>query len=117
MLAEDSDPLASYLDAAYLDADAQFGASGNSLLPAASNSLAVAPPAAGTGFVTEENVEQGRTYINKCLAEAGFPAPLVLWQPAVQDVVKTVNCIFLLIQQRQKDVNVRAFRIDYVGAS
>jgi hypothetical protein len=59
-------------------------------------------------FVTADNVEQGRTYVNRCLADAGLPSPLTLWQPSAEDVVKTLNCVFMLLQQRQRDMQVGA---------
>ena len=62
------------------------------------------PPA--VHFVTADNVEQGRTYVNRCLADAGLPSPLTLWQPSAEDVVKTLNCVFMLLQQRQRDMQV-----------
>ena len=62
------------------------------------------PPA--VHFVTADNVEQGRTYANRCLADAGLPSPLTLWQPSAEDVVKTLNCVFMLLQQRQRDMQV-----------
>lgn len=67
-------------------------------------SFASAPPV----YATVYNFDQALSDVNTSLLTQGFISePLTLSSTDPKDLVKTVNCLFAILQQRQKDIGDR----------
>ncbi|XP_048323325.2 uncharacterized protein LOC107418512 isoform X1 [Ziziphus jujuba] len=75
--------------------------------------LRPSPPSAFTvgeyAFADVGNLEHCIKYLNQTLVTFGFPASLDLLASDPVSVARTCNCIYALIQQRQRDVEFREF--------
>ncbi|PKU80344.1 hypothetical protein MA16_Dca005875 [Dendrobium catenatum] len=72
--------------------------------------LASGPPALGMGeynFAEAGNLEHCAKYLNQTLVTFGFPASLDLFSTDPVSVARTCNCIYALLQLRQRDVEFR----------
>ncbi|KAL9325970.1 hypothetical protein ACSQ67_006615 [Phaseolus vulgaris] len=58
-------------------------------------------------FADVENLEHCAKYINQSLVTFGFPASLDLFANDPVSIARTCNCIYFLLQQRQRDVEFR----------
>eukprot|EP00249_Psilotum_nudum_P001450 c13918_g1_i1 orf=2-622(-) len=58
-------------------------------------------------FADINNLEHCIKYLNQSLVTFGFPASLDLHSNNPASVVRTCNCIYALLQQRQKDIDYR----------
>ncbi|KAI0518654.1 hypothetical protein KFK09_006090 [Dendrobium nobile] len=68
------------------------------------------PPALGMGeynFAEAGNLEHCAKYLNQTLVTFGFPASLDLFSTDPVSVARTCNCIYALLQLRQRDVEFR----------
>eukprot|EP00899_Mesostigma_viride_P027058 jgi/Mesvir1/7537/Mv19284-RA.2 len=53
------------------------------------------------------NMDQLQSYINRSLAAFGYPSPLQLGSPDAVDISMVCNCLYALLQQRQRDIDYR----------
>ncbi|RXH71587.1 hypothetical protein DVH24_018942 [Malus domestica] len=58
-------------------------------------------------FADVGNLEHCIKYLNKTLVTFGFPASLDLFAKDPVSVARTCNCMYALVQQRQRDVEFR----------
>ncbi|KAG4970108.1 hypothetical protein JHK85_036529 [Glycine max] len=58
-------------------------------------------------FADVENLEHCAKYLNQSLVTFGFPASLDLFANDPVSIARTCNCIYFLLQQRQRDVEFR----------
>ncbi|EYU37331.1 hypothetical protein ABFS82_10G137200 [Erythranthe guttata] len=58
-------------------------------------------------FANLENLDHCAKYLNNTLVTFGFPASLDLFANDPVSVARTCNCIYALLQQRQRDVEFR----------
>ncbi|KAL6525485.1 hypothetical protein OROHE_015792 [Orobanche hederae] len=58
-------------------------------------------------FANLNNLEHCAKYLNNTLVTSGFPASLDLFANDPVSVARTCNCIYALLQQRQRDVEFR----------
>ncbi|KAM7267268.1 hypothetical protein ACFE04_009434 [Oxalis oulophora] len=58
-------------------------------------------------FADTNNLEHCAKYLNQTLVTFGFPASLDLFANDPVSVARTCNCIYTLLQQRQRDVEFR----------
>ncbi|KAK8949059.1 hypothetical protein KSP39_PZI006325 [Platanthera zijinensis] len=68
------------------------------------------PPVPGIGdysFADIENLEHCSKYLNQTLITFGFPASLDLFSTDPVSVARTCNCIYALLQLRQRDAEFR----------
>ncbi|KAL6523378.1 hypothetical protein OROGR_016981 [Orobanche gracilis] len=68
------------------------------------------PPTLGMSeyaFANLNNLEHCAKYLNNTLVTSGFPASLDLFANDPVSVARTCNCIYGLLQQRQRDVEFR----------
>ncbi|KAJ3337903.1 hypothetical protein HDU93_000348 [Gonapodya sp. JEL0774] len=66
---------------------------------------------AGSGLDSKnaENLRATCDFLNRELSSLGFPSPLKLFRQDVprEDTLRTINCIFAMLQQRQRDIAVQ----------
>ena len=67
----------------------------------------LAPSLGAVGFASTENLAEIMPYLNRSLAELGYPSPLELLLPNAGDLARTCNAIFLMLRDRQDDVTAR----------
>ncbi|KAI8565824.1 hypothetical protein RHMOL_Rhmol03G0291400 [Rhododendron molle] len=72
------------------------------------------PPSTQSSFGTSEhtfadvgNLDHCAKYLNQTLVTFGFPASLDLFATDPVSIARTCNCIFALLQQRQRDIEFR----------
>ncbi|KAH7671737.1 Afadin/alpha-actinin-binding protein [Dioscorea alata] len=68
------------------------------------------PPGFGIGdyaFADASNLEHCAKYLNQTLVTFGFPASLDLFASDPVSIARTCNCIYSLLQQRQRDIEFR----------
>ncbi|KAB2625928.1 afadin- and alpha-actinin-binding protein [Pyrus ussuriensis x Pyrus communis] len=70
-------------------------------------SLQSAIPIGEFGFADVGNLEHCIKYLNQTLVTFGFPASLDLFANDPVSVARTCNCMYALVQQRQRDVEFR----------
>ncbi|XP_057753026.1 uncharacterized protein LOC130970813 [Arachis stenosperma] len=58
-------------------------------------------------FADVDNLEHCAKYLNQSLVTFGFPASLDLFANDPVSIARTCNCIYFLLQQRQRDVEFR----------
>ncbi|XP_042966108.1 uncharacterized protein LOC122299733 [Carya illinoinensis] len=58
-------------------------------------------------FADVGNLEHCAKYLNRTLVTYGFPASLDLFANDPVSVARTCNCLYSLLQQRQRDVEFR----------
>ncbi|KAJ8750950.1 hypothetical protein K2173_016131 [Erythroxylum novogranatense] len=58
-------------------------------------------------FADADNLEHCAKYLNQTLVTFGFPASLDLFANDPVSIARTCNCIYSLLQQRQRDVEFR----------
>ncbi|OWM84340.1 hypothetical protein CDL15_Pgr027109 [Punica granatum] len=58
-------------------------------------------------FADAGNLEQCAKYLNQTLVTFGFPASLDLFANDPVSIARTCNCIYSLLQQRQRDIEFR----------
>ncbi|PKA55373.1 hypothetical protein AXF42_Ash004012 [Apostasia shenzhenica] len=58
-------------------------------------------------FADTGNLEQCAKYLNQTLVTFGFPASLDLFATDPVSIARTCNCIFSLLQQRQREIDFR----------
>lgn len=58
-------------------------------------------------FANTENLEHCVKYLNHTLVTFGFPASLDFFATDPVSVARTCNCVYSLLQQRQKDIEFR----------
>ncbi|AES92301.2 afadin/alpha-actinin-binding protein [Medicago truncatula] len=58
-------------------------------------------------FADVNNLEHCAKYLNQSLVTFGFPASLDLFSNDPVSIARTCNCIYFLLQQRQRDVEFR----------
>nr|ACF85111.1 unknown [Zea mays] len=61
----------------------------------------------GGAFANAENLEHCARYLNQTLVTFGFPASLDLFATDPVSIARTCNCIYALLQQRQRDIEFR----------
>ncbi|KXS09208.1 hypothetical protein M427DRAFT_75838 [Gonapodya prolifera JEL478] len=63
----------------------------------------------GPGPVSAENLRATCDFLNRELSSLGFPSPLKLYRPDVprEDTLRNVNCVFAMLQQRQRDIAIQ----------
>ncbi|CAA6671084.1 unnamed protein product [Spirodela intermedia] len=61
----------------------------------------------GTHFRDAGNLEHCAKYLNQTLVTFGFPASLDLFATDPVSISRTCNCIYSLLQQRQRDIEFR----------
>ncbi|CAL5011357.1 unnamed protein product [Urochloa decumbens] len=80
-------------------------------LRASSQHLQPPPSNAGMGdggaFANAGNLEHCARYLNQTLVTFGFPASLDLFATDPVSIARTCNCIYALLQQRQRDIEFR----------
>lgn len=59
------------------------------------------------GFADASNIEHCARYLNQTIATFGFPASLDLFASDPVSIARTCNCIYALLQQRQRDIEFR----------
>lgn len=73
--------------------------------------LGASPPSAYTigeyAFADVGNLEHCAKYLNQTLVTYGFPASLDLFANDPVSIARTCNCMYSLLQQRQRDVEFR----------
>lgn len=63
--------------------------------------------AAAAAFADAGNLEHCARYLNQTLVTFGFPASLDLFATDPVSIARTCNCIYALLQQRQRDIEFR----------
>ncbi|KAJ3693395.1 hypothetical protein LUZ60_008875 [Juncus effusus] len=58
-------------------------------------------------FANANNLEHCAKYLNQTLVTFGFPASLDLFATDPVSIARTCNCIYALLQQRQRDIEFR----------
>ncbi|KAJ0482254.1 putative matrilysin [Helianthus annuus] len=58
-------------------------------------------------FAAVDNLDHCMKYLNQTLVTFGFPASLDLFATDLVSVARTCNCIYSLLQQRQRDIEFR----------
>ncbi|MFS7900814.1 putative afadin/alpha-actinin-binding protein [Helianthus anomalus] len=58
-------------------------------------------------FAVVDNLDHCTKYLNKTPVTFGFPASLDLFATGPVSVARTYNCIYLLLQQRHRDIEFR----------
>ncbi|XP_077238323.1 uncharacterized protein LOC143879698 isoform X2 [Tasmannia lanceolata] len=58
-------------------------------------------------FANAENLDHCTKYLNQSLVTFGFPASLDLFANDPVSIARTCNCIYSLLQQRQRDIEFR----------
>ncbi|KAF5191016.1 Afadin/alpha-actinin-binding protein, partial [Thalictrum thalictroides] len=58
-------------------------------------------------FADAGNLEHCAKYLNQTLVTFGFPASLDLFANDPVSIARTCNCIYSLLQQRQRDIEFR----------
>ncbi|KAF5819007.1 putative afadin/alpha-actinin-binding protein [Helianthus annuus] len=58
-------------------------------------------------FAAVDNLDHCMKYLNQTLVTFGFPASLDLFATDPVSVARTCNCIYSLLQQRQRDIEFR----------
>ncbi|KAL6843253.1 hypothetical protein ACP4OV_026966 [Aristida adscensionis] len=82
-------------------------------MQASSQHLQPPPSLAGMGdggggaFANAGNLEHCARYLNQTLVTFGFPASLDLFATDPVSIARTCNCIYALLQQRQRDLEFR----------
>lgn len=61
----------------------------------------------GIGFASSQNLAEIMPYLNQSLADLGYPSPLELLLPNAGDLARTCNVLFLMLRDRQNDVDAR----------
>ncbi|KAL5220053.1 hypothetical protein ABZP36_024766 [Zizania latifolia] len=61
----------------------------------------------GAAFADEGNLEHCARYLNQTLVTFGFPASLDLFATDPVSIARTCNCMYALLQQRQRDIEFR----------
>jgi X breakpoint 2-interacting protein len=61
----------------------------------------------GGAFANAGNLEHCARYLNQTLVTFGFPASLDLFATDPVSIARTCNCIYALLQQRQRDIEFR----------
>ncbi|TVU42097.1 hypothetical protein EJB05_08503 [Eragrostis curvula] len=61
----------------------------------------------GGAFANAGNLEHCAKYLNQTLVTFGFPASLDLFATDPISIARTCNCIYALLQQRQRDIEFR----------
>ncbi|KAK1322645.1 hypothetical protein QJS10_CPA02g01487 [Acorus calamus] len=59
------------------------------------------------GFADATNLDHCAKYLNQSLVTFGFPASLDLFAGDPVSIARTCNCIYSLLQQRQRDIDFR----------
>ncbi|EAZ06151.1 hypothetical protein OsI_28385 [Oryza sativa Indica Group] len=62
---------------------------------------------AAAAFADAGNLEHCARYLNQTLVTFGFPASLDLFATDPVSIARTCNCIYALLQQRQRDIEFR----------
>ncbi|WVZ94370.1 hypothetical protein U9M48_040269 [Paspalum notatum var. saurae] len=80
-------------------------------MQASSQQLQAPPSHAGMSdggvFANAGNLEHCARYLNQTLVTFGFPASLDLFATDPVSIARTCNCIYALLQQRQRDIEFR----------
>lgn len=86
----------------------------NSIMPSTDTEFAIpsSPPSSGfamseLGFANVNNLEHCIKYLNQTLVTYGFSASLDLFATDPVSVARTCNCVYSLLQQRQRDIEFR----------
>jgi X breakpoint 2-interacting protein len=58
-------------------------------------------------FANEDNLEHCTKYLNQTMVTFGFPASLDLFSNDPVSISRTCNCMYSLLQQRQRDIEFR----------
>ncbi|XP_023522429.1 uncharacterized protein LOC111786362 [Cucurbita pepo subsp. pepo] len=58
-------------------------------------------------FADVTNLDHCAKYLNQTLITFGFPASLDLFSNDPVSIARTCNCIYFLLQQRQRDIDFR----------
>ncbi|XP_047332794.1 afadin- and alpha-actinin-binding protein-like [Impatiens glandulifera] len=58
-------------------------------------------------FAKEDNLDHCMKYLNQTLVTFGFPASLDLFANDPVSIARTCNCMYALMQQRQRDIDFR----------
>nr|GEW86254.1 hypothetical protein [Tanacetum cinerariifolium] len=58
-------------------------------------------------FADVDNLDHCTKYLNQTLVTFGFPASLDLFSNDPVSVARTCNCMYSLLQQRQRDIEFR----------
>ncbi|KAG8087004.1 hypothetical protein GUJ93_ZPchr0010g7256 [Zizania palustris] len=61
----------------------------------------------GAAFADAGNLEHCARYLNQTLVTFGFPASLDLFATDPVSIARTCNCMYALLQQRQRDIEFR----------
>ncbi|KAG9131818.1 hypothetical protein Leryth_016552 [Lithospermum erythrorhizon] len=72
--------------------------------------LSINPASIGTSeyaFADVNNLEHCAKYLNQTLVTFGFPASLDLFASDPVSIARTCNCMYALLQQRQRDIDFR----------
>ncbi|KAE8687156.1 putative o-methyltransferase [Hibiscus syriacus] len=82
-------------------------------MPATDVDFGAAPPSQSAfpigeyTFADAENLDHCTKYLNQTLVTFGFPTSLDLFADDPVSVARTCNCIYSLLQQRQRDIDFR----------
>lgn len=58
--------------------------------------------------MSEEQLRENLHYLNGSLMSQGFPSLGEMFQPDLQSIKQTMDCIYAILQARQKDLSFRS---------